>query len=339
MKEIPRMPIFYHRWWLKRLLRNIWQMAVQHPLEYMIFQSFIWIGKRAGLDRASMIGARLGQIAGHIISKRTKVGRTNLAHALPNLSVAERERILWACWEHFGRNAMEYSCLNQLRFCCASPRTKIIGIDYLEKLRETGGPALIFTGHIGHWELVTWVLHSYGIGPLYGVYRQPNNRYIDRSLVKLQSGSTEITVIQKGSLGARQIIRALKQKGIVIMLMDQKMNDGIPIPFFGRDAMTAPAIINLAIRFNAPVIPIRTERLGESVFFPPRIETSDSPNSAPWGAWFHAQIYPPRYYSFKSNQSNQETVKQGLLEINALLESWVRQKPEQWLWLHQRWPK
>jgi KDO2-lipid IV(A) lauroyltransferase len=95
-----------------------------------------------------------------------------------------------------------------------------------------------------------------------------------------------------------------------------KMNDGIAIPFFGRDAMTAPAIAQLALRFNCPIVPFRAERLG--------------------GAHFRLTVYPPLELPRTGNR--EADIRALMVQINTLLEQWVRARPEQWLWLHRRWP-
>jgi KDO2-lipid IV(A) lauroyltransferase len=108
----------------------------------------------------------------------------------------------------------------------------------------------------------------------------------------------------------------LKDNGGVCIMIDQKMNDGIPIPFFGMDAMTAPAIAQLALKFDCPVVPGYIERLG--------------------GARFRLTILPPLELPRTGNR--EEDIRLIMTRINATVEEWVRARPEQWLWLHRRWP-
>ncbi len=100
------------------------------------------------------------------------------------------------------------------------------------------------------------------------------------------------------------------------MLVDQKLNDGIAVPFFGRDAMTAPALAQLALRFRCPVVPARVERLG--------------------GARFRLTIYPPM--GLPDSGDHDADVSETMRRVNAHFEDWIRARPEQWLWLHRRWP-
>jgi KDO2-lipid IV(A) lauroyltransferase len=108
---------------------------------------------------------------------------------------------------------------------------------------------------------------------------------------------------------------ALAAGGHLGMLVDQKMNDGIAVPFMGRDAMTA-AVARLALSFNCPIVAGRIERLG--------------------GAHFRATLEPP-ITLFRSDDRERD-VYNVMVQINAAIERWVRAQPGQWLWLHNRWP-
>jgi len=100
------------------------------------------------------------------------------------------------------------------------------------------------------------------------------------------------------------------------MLVDQKMNNGIAVPFFGRPAMTAPALAQLALRFDCPVVPARVVRLN--------------------GAHFQLIVYPPLEVA-KTGDREHDTLTL-MTQVNTMIEGWIRERPEQWLWLHNRWP-
>jgi KDO2-lipid IV(A) lauroyltransferase len=111
-------------------------------------------------------------------------------------------------------------------------------------------------------------------------------------------------------------VATLRNHGAVCMLIDQKMNDGIAVPFFGRNAMTAPAIAQLAYRHRCAVVPAVVERLE--------------------GTRFRLTISPP--LELRETGDLDADVRALMVRINALVEEWVRARPEQWLWLHRRWP-
>jgi KDO2-lipid IV(A) lauroyltransferase len=100
------------------------------------------------------------------------------------------------------------------------------------------------------------------------------------------------------------------------LLVDQKMNDGLAVPFFGHPAMTAPAAAQLALRFRCPVVAVHIERLG--------------------GAHFRLSLLPP--LPLPDSGDRNADIRSLMADINGMLESWIRKRPEQWLWAHRRWP-
>ena len=95
------------------------------------------------------------------------------------------------------------------------------------------------------------------------VYRQPNNPFVDRLLRHARLPVTR-TLAAKGGEGAKALIALIRQHRSIGMLVDQKMNDGVAIPFFGHKAMTAPAMVKLAQKFDLPLYPVqnRADRRG-----------------------------------------------------------------------------
>jgi KDO2-lipid IV(A) lauroyltransferase len=123
-------------------------------------------------------------------------------------------------------------------------------------------------------------------------------------------------LIPKGAVAARRAIATLRRGAHLTILADQKMNDGIPVPFFGRPAMTAPALAALALRFDCDVLPARVERLD--------------------GAHFRLTVFPPLPLP-RSGDAHADAAAL-MAQVNAILESWIRDRPGQWFWLHRRWP-
>jgi len=218
-------------------------------------------------------------------------------------------------WRHLGRVAGEYPHLAKFRPYSAGGRIEVIGEEHLAAAKEAGH-GMLFTGHIGNWEVSGLPLIHYGI-PIAFVYRAPNNPIVDRLISRARGKGITDNAIAKGASGAREMVRQVRDGGYTAMLVDQKMNDGIAVPFFGRDAMTAPALAQLALKYDLPVWPVRTERLK--------------------GCHFRVTVYPelelPR--SGDSAADAAETMRR----VNEILESWIREQPGQWLWPHNRWPK
>jgi KDO2-lipid IV(A) lauroyltransferase len=144
-------------------------------------------------------------------------------------------------------------------------------------------------------------------------YRAANNPLVDQMITRFRGPGEEL--IPKGTVAARRAIAALRRGAHLTMLADQKMNDGIPVPFFGRSAMTAPALAVLALRFDCDVVPARVERLA----------------GARW-----LTICPP--LPLPRSGDHHADVATLMAQVNRTLEAWIRDRPEQWFWLHRRWP-
>jgi KDO2-lipid IV(A) lauroyltransferase len=263
------------------------------------------------VDWASGLGGFLGRMIGPRLGLSRRAF-ANLSRALPENDESQNRRILRGMWDNLGRAVAEFPHLDWI--CAAeSGRVEIVNGDAVKELLNDGKPGIVFGGHFGNWEVGPSTIHRL-MGPsLVSVYREPNNPWVDRLL---RHWLRSRRAVAKGAEGGRDLIRQLNQGGHVAMLVDQKLNDGISVPFFGRAAMTAPAIARLGLRFGCPVVPIRTERLRGAHFrftVLPRLELADTGNNA-------------------------ADVLTAMTRINAMIESWVRARPEQWLWIHRRWP-
>jgi Kdo2-lipid IVA lauroyltransferase/acyltransferase len=264
------------------------------------------------LDWASAIGGWLGRCIGpHLgISKRA---RLNLNHALPGLSDPEAERIIAGMWDNLGRVVAEYPHLRKIRVFQPGGRVETHGFEHVFRAVVSGRRMIIFSGHIANWEIAMLAAVQYGIS-VAQIYRAANNPLVDRMITRFRGRGGEL--IPKGTVAARRAIAALRRGAHLTMLADQKMNDGIPVPFFGRPAMTAPALAALALRFDCDVLPARVERLA--------------------GARFRLTIFPP--LPLPRSGDHHADVAALMTRVNQLLEEWVRDRPEQWFWLHRRWP-
>src|SRR6185436_8879967 len=137
-------------------------------------------------------------------------------------------------------------------------RVEIHGLEYIDQAVAAGRQMIIFSGHIANWEIAALAAVQYGIS-VAQIYRAANNPLVDRMIARFRGDRGEF--IPKGAVAARRAIAALRDGKHLGLLADQKMNDGIPVPFFGRPAMTAPALAVLALRFDCDVLPLRVERL------------------------------------------------------------------------------
>jgi Kdo2-lipid IVA lauroyltransferase/acyltransferase len=264
-----------------------------------------WASGSAGW-LARTIGPRLA------ISRRA---RQNLRRALSELGDERVARIVRGMWDNLGRVAAEYAHLGRYRAYEPAGRIEVVGVENIRRYAAPGQRAIFFSGHFGNWEVATLAVTQAGLG-VTEIYRAANNPVVDRIINRARSvvGSE---LVPKGAVGARRALAALQQGRHIAMLVDQKMNDGIPVPFFGRDAMTAPALARLALRFGCAVVPVRVDRLPH--------------------ARFCITAEPPIDYR-RTGDAGRDTLAL-MTEVNRVLERWIREKPDHWFWLHRRWPE
>ncbi|MBP2294850.1 lipid A biosynthesis lauroyl acyltransferase [Azospirillum rugosum] len=298
----PRGPLA--KWLLRR---------VGYPLEAAFVFGIAGLFRALPLDAASALGGRIGRTVGPFLPG-SRTARRNLERAFPEKPRAEIDAILRGMWDNLGRVIAEYPHLDEIGGFGPGGRVEVIGAEHIDALREDGKAGILVSGHFANWEVQSVTSRKMGV-ELAGVYRAPNNPYVGALLIDLRSAAGG-THIPKGAEGARTLLRVLSKGGHVGMLIDQKMNDGIPVPFFGRDAMTAPAAAQLALRLGIPLVPARTERLG--------------------GARFRITVLPP--VEPPATGDRNADVRILMERLNHLLEQWIRERPAEWLWVHRRWP-
>lgn len=261
------------------------------------------------LDAASACGSFILRCLGPHL-RLTQVARRNLQQAFPEKSQKEIETIITGMWDNLGRVAAEYPHLSKIW-----KNVELVGAEHLISVRDSGRPAIFFGGHLANWEINAQAAKKNGLN-IHLVYRKPNNPWVD-GLLRHARNAGAAGHIRKGAQGARDILAVIRDNGAVGILVDQRLNEGMAIPFFGRDAMTPTVVAPFALKYACPLYPSRVERVS--------------------GTYFRVTIYPPLLIQNTGHRENDE--RRILTEINALLESWVRERPEQWLWIHRRWPE
>src|SRR6516165_2995318 len=264
------------------------------------------------LDCASALGGALARRIGPFLGG-SKHARRNISRAFPELSDTEIARVVAGMWDNLGRVAAEYPHLQKIRVFEPGGRIETYGFEHVDRAAAAGRRMIVFSGHIANWEIGMLAGAQHGIS-VAQIYRALNNPLLDRMIARFRGDRGEF--IPKGAIAARSAIAALRRGTHLGLLADQKMNDGIPVPFFGRPAMTAPALAVLALRFDCDVLPLRVERLD--------------------GARFRVTVFPPLPLP-RSGEPHADAAAL-MAQVNATLEAWIRDRPEQWLWLHQRWP-
>jgi len=284
--------------------------SLRHYLEYAVVRAVMGLLTILPLDMASAFGGWLARMLGSCL-KANRIAHRNIARALPELSEDQIRQVVRDCWDNLGRVMGEFPHLEEI----IQHRIRVENPEVIDQIMQDGKPGIFVSGHLGNWEAAGGAVFQFGLSVAL-VYRAANNPLVNKLFQRYRTPSARGGQVAKGPEGARELLNRLKQGEHLAMLVDQKMNDGIAVPFFGRMAMTAPAAVRFALRFDCPIIPTYVQRFKGANFRLIMLEPM--------------RIVP----SANSHQDCLETMTQ----LNQLLEEWIRQNPGQWLWMHKRWP-
>jgi KDO2-lipid IV(A) lauroyltransferase len=262
-----------------------------------------------------------GRVARSIgpIMREQRIGRANLTAAFPEKSPAEIETILAGVWDNLGRVAAEFAHLDHIwEHDPAYPEQSRIEIlprthELFAQLRLDGKPALIFASHLGNWELPALAAVAHGLDAAI-LYRRPNIASADRAIQEIRAVKMG-TLIPAGRDAPLKLAEALQNGQHVAMLVDQYLTNGVEVTFFGRKTRANPMLARLLRQVECPVHGVRIIRLPGHRF---RAELSD-------------EVKPVRDAAGKID------IQGTTQAITSVVEGWICEYPDQWLWLHRRW--
>jgi KDO2-lipid IV(A) lauroyltransferase len=251
--------------------------------------------------------------------KGHRIARANLVSVYPLKSASEIDRILLGMWDNIGRVFVEYAHLDRLwDYDPDSTESGCIVLDDASRkrfiaLRDAEGPALVFGAHLANWELLAWALGCHK-GEAAIVYRAPKPSSVQRVLAKMRSNS-KVIYISADANAIFKIKNALRRGAWIGQLIDEHYSRGVDVEFFGRPCKATPIIGRLARQFDCPIYGARVVRLPAGQFL---VDITDA-------------ISIPR------DTAGKVDVAETTQLITTIVESWVREHPEQWLWLQRRW--
>ena len=269
------------------------------------------------IKTADLFG-RVAQRIGPLL-REDRIGRANLTAAFPEKSPEEIEAILAGVFDNLGRLAAEIAHLDHVwQHDRARPQDSRIEIEprtheLFAQLRLDGKPALIFAGHLGCWELPAVAAVAHGLDAAV-LYRRPNIASADRAIHKLRAVNMG-TLIPASHDAPLRLAQALQNGQHVAMLVDQYFTNGVEVIFFGRKTKANPMLARLLRQVECPIHGVRIIRLPGHRF---RAELSE-------------EVPPVR------DAKGQIDIQGTMQAITSVIEGWIREYPDQWLWLHRRW--
>jgi len=252
--------------------------------------------------------------------KEHRLGRENLRAAFPEKSDVEIEQILAGVWDNLGRIAVEFAHLDEFQVegsalvtpdsVTLSPETT----ERYERIRKSGKPVIAFASHLGNWEIAALVAKSLGFNSAV-LYRRPNISAIADVVTRLRAPLMG-DLVSTGLDAPLKLARLLQSGVHVGMLVDQHYTKGVEVTFFGRPCKANQLIAVLARHTGCSIHGLRAVRLPDGNSF--------------WGE-ITDEVELVR------DADGRVDVTGTTQAINKVIEGWVREHPEQWLWLHRRW--
>ncbi|HTM82363.1 lysophospholipid acyltransferase family protein [Asticcacaulis sp.] len=282
-------------------------------LEAFLYDAFAAFTRALPVDTASDFGGWLFKTLGPLTPVQKTVKR-NLELAFPDMNEAARKILITRQWENTGRAmAGEFAIMD--RIVKDKDRIEIEGFEKLEAIAASGKPVIFISGHLSNFEIMNAAILAAKV-PYMITYRAANNPYVDDRMRATRAAYGVAAFAPKGSDGAKELLIALQNGESVGLMNDQKFNRGIPTPFFGHIAETAPGPTRLAQRFGTVLQPLTIRRLRK--------------------ARFHVMVHDPIHVDDTGHKA--QDIETTVCKISAFIEQAVRDNPEEWFWVHKRWP-
>ena len=265
------------------------------------------------MDTASRLGERGGSWIGPRLKRKSLIYRENFATALPGLSDGELDDLVTRAWGRAGRVLAEYPHLERI---LADPGRIIIEVrGEIETCANPTRPAVMVSAHHSNWEIAAAAMAKLGI-PNASLYSPPTNPLLDRMLLESRR-ALDCELLPRDN-SARLLMRAMKSGRTVGIVMDRRVDDGVPIQFFGHDKLSTVVPARLALKFQCELVPIQVERLQDARF---RVT-------------FHPPVRPADPGADETDQAIDM-----IQQVHRLFEQWIGQNPEDWLCSKRLWPK
>ena len=287
---------------------------IKYFFEFISVISLFCIFKIIGLKNASYLGSIIAKSIGSLFRSK-EITKKNIKIGLGEISKKRESDIINGMWSNIGRTFAEYMFLKKFKYNRANfEHIKIEGANYLNEIKKNNKPVIFYSAHLANFELMAMELDKSGI-KLATIYRPLNNFFLNPLMEYLRMKYICPIQIPKGRLGIREIINRIKDGYSIALMMDQRVSEGLKVPFFNRPAFTTTIPAQIALRYNCKLVPIYLERKEDLNF--------------------EMTVHKP--YEIEKTGNEEEDTKNIILKINKIMEKMITKNPAQWIWSHNRW--
>lgn len=288
-------------------LRHAWKLLLR-LIVYLVIRPPVEVLRRLPPSRAAALGESLGGFLGAVVPGERRKMVEHLRRAFPARPDADLDRVARGVFRHLGRTMGEYLSLTARNPAELVARVTVEGFEHLLRARQAGRGAIVLTGHLGSWEVAA---AATGVA-LGGIGVVARDLYDDRLTRMIDGWRSRFSVTVYDTRDARGMIRHLKSGGVLAILADQNSPrvENVPVTWFGHPALSPVGPVALARRTGSAVVIAFTYRDGDR----------------------HRVVFEP--YALSLNGEPDAGV---VAAFNRRLEEYVRPRPEQWVWMHDRW--
>ena len=260
------------------------------------------------------IGRGLGRIWAALDRRHLEIAAENLRRAFPEWDEARVQSTALGVYTHFAAVVLEILWMEGRPVAELLALTEIEGLEHMQAALALGRGVVSPIAHLGNWEL-QGVATAPLIGPSAVIARPLDNAALDRRLVSFRTSTGNVVIYKRKALA--QILTTLREGRVVAVMIDQntQAKDGIFVRFFGRPACTTTVAAALAIKTGCPIVPARCVRRPDGRY---------------------RMAYGPAV-EWTGSGRRDEDIAALTQQLTSVIEGWVRETPEQWLWLHRRW--
>jgi KDO2-lipid IV(A) lauroyltransferase len=283
------------------------------PLQGLALALFWWCCAAATPERAAARGARLGRSIGPRLHWHRRL-RDNLTVALPHATAEQVEETAREVWGSFGATVAECAHLEAIAERAFGRHVEVVLQPGVEAARGRGKPFIFVTAHLGNWEIAAATARHLGL-PLTVVHSPPSNP-LTRWLLQRRRRALGCAFVASCD-GMRPLVRSLRARRSIGLLVDLRVQNGDALAFCEQDTTTTLVPARLALGYGCPLVPVRVERLRP--------------------AHLRVTLYDP--VPPDGRLSPNARARQMMARVNALLESWIVERPHEWQCFQNRWPR
>ena len=287
---------------------------IRYFLEFILVIFFFLVFKIIGLKLSSDLGEIIGKYFGPLFRKKT-IAKKNILIAFPNFNEKSINEMIDRMWKNIGRIFGEYIHINKFSIIDNSKKKIVFtNKDDAEILKKNNKPIVFFSGHFANFELMAKCLQELGFD-IGAIYRPLNNIFLNPIMEFIRKKYICPIQIEKGSNGTKKLIKHISNNNPLALMVDQRLSSSIRVPFFDQPATTTITPAQLAIKYDALLVPVFLKRLEKTNF----------------EFFIEEPLITNRTNDYDKDIFNITQI------MNIKIEEFIKRDPAHWLWSHDRW--